>query len=332
MAEKKRRRIAVLKVVIFVLIGVLLFELAHVVLLEKSSYSKYRNWKRIEDVDILITGNSHADVGLDPIQLEESLSQAYGTDIIAFNYAIFGMRMEQLYFFVKEALKTHVPDMLILETYALCPLLDSERDVLARRAFDMLPLSRNKIEAINYCVNEDRWSYYIPLIKYHSRWKQLNREDITLPVDARLSNDAGRTQGAAAPDACPDPGDGWFSQDLSRLEATRAITPTEAECLENLLALLAEKDIPLVFVSVPFKIQIGLDSVEMVKINNYLREHYVDDARVFMLDMNRMWSELDIDYTDLFNEGHLNASGANKATNCLADYLAANPQILARNY
>lgn len=318
-------RKTVRKAAAFLLIGGFLFTFLNALLVEKASYTKYRGWKTAENVDILILGNSHADDGFRAADMSSELC-AGGGDISAFNYALMGMRMEQMYFFVKEVLKTHVPDLIVLETYAFCPLADEHREILARRAFDVFPLSLNKIEAIRYCVTEDRVSFLFPIMKYHTRWKELS------PVDFRVLYDKGSWvvtggNGNYTEDLCPDPGDDWFQQ--TPPEDLREITPTEKECLEKLLALLKERNIPLLFVSVPFKIQMDLDSIEQVKINNYLRENYVNGDTVRLLDMNRMWQELDFGYDDLFNEGHVNASGADKVTACLVDYLKENYDLAA---
>lgn len=308
------------KAAAFLAAGCLLFSLAQALLVEKdSSYVKYRGWLAAEDVDILILGNSHANGGFRAEDISDDLCA--GGDISVFNYAVYGMRMEQMYFFVREVLKTHVPELIVLETYAFCPLADEHREILARRAFDVFPLSLNKIEAIRYCVLEDRASFYIPLIKYHTRWKELSSNDLRLLYDESTWALAGGN-GSRSDKTCGDPGDGWFLQ--APPEETREITPTERECLEKLLALLEEKDIPLLFVSVPFKIQMDLDSLEQIKINNYLRENYVNGDTVRLLDMNRMWRELDFGYDDLSNEGHVNAAGADKVTACLVEYLREN--------
>ena len=37
--------------------------------------------------------------------------------------------------------------------------------------------------------------------------------------------------------------------------------------------------------------------------------------------LNRLWEELDFGYGDLYNEGHVNESGADKVTACLLEYL-----------
>lgn len=315
-----------MKTMTFLLIGAVLFGLCENILLEKSSYRKYQAWKQADDVDVLILGNSHADNGLRAETMSRALSDVSGGEVQVFNYAIFGMRMEQMYFFAKEIFKTHVPDMVVVETYAFCPLADEHRDILAHRAFDVFPLSANKVEAIDYCVGKDQENYLIPFISYHTRWKELTEEDVRLLYDEKLwlSNGGNGTNGT---DTCPDPGDGWFDQ--APTEEARALTPSEEECLEWFLDLLEENGVELVFVSLPFKQQMGLDSMEAIKINNYLREHYVNGDTVKLLDMNRMWKELDVTYTDLFDEGHANAAGADKFTACLLEYLKANCDLAA---
>lgn len=310
-----------IKTAAFLLIGALLFHLCNTLFLEKSSYRKYQAWKENEDVNVLILGNSHADNGLRAQAMSEALTAETGREVTVFNYAVFGMRMEQMYFFTKEILKTHTPDVIVLETFAFCPLADEHRDVLAHRAFDVLPLNRNKVEAVNYCVLENRAAFCIPFISYHTRWKELNKEDLDLLL-GNVQWPMYGSNGIAQTDSVADPGDGWFDQTPPQEEQTP--TETELECLENLLELLAEKDIPLVFVSLPYRQQMGMDSIQQIKVNNYLRNHYVNGGSVQMLDMNLMWDELDFGYHDLYDEGHANAAGADKFTAALLDYLTAN--------
>lgn len=308
---------------VFLLIGALLFGVVQTVLLEKSSYPKYRAWKAAEDVDVLVLGNSHAENGIRAGTLSEGLSESAGRELTVFNYAVYGMRMEQMYYFVKEIFKTHVPDLIVLETYAFCPLADTDREILARRAFDVFPLSRNKVEAINYCVTDDPVSFYVPFIKYHTRWEWLTPSDVRLLYDSSLWPSYGGN-GSYDGTEMTDSEDGWFRQEIPGPEELREITPSEKECLEKLLLLLEEEHVRLLFVSVPFKSQMGLSSIEQVKINNYLREHYVNGSTVDMLDMNRLWTELDFGYEDLYNEGHVNTGGADKVTDCLLEYLREN--------
>lgn len=324
---KKQWGRVLVKTGVFLLIFALLFGLCKHLFVEKTAYGKYRAWKRAENVDILILGNSHADNGLRAQDMSAALSEQTGEDITVFNYAIAGMRMEQMYFFAEEIFKTHMPDLVVMETYAFVELLDENREVLARLAFDAYPLSVNKIRGVNYCVKEDQASYYLPIIKYHTRWKELTLSEMELLWDESRWPVYG-SNGIASPGTLEDPGDGWFTQAVP--EEEQALTPSEEECFQWFLALLEEKDIPLVLVSLPFKQQMGQDSLEQVKINNYLRNHYVDGDRVQLLDMNRMWAELDFSYDDLYDEGHSSVSGADKVTACLLDYLRARPELFVR--
>ena len=198
------------KAAVFLLIGMLLFEAIQAVLMEKDSYPKYLAWKATENVDVVVLGNSHADNGIRAVTLSDELSANSGESLTVFNYAVYGMRMEQMYYFVKEIFKIHVPKLVIVETYAFCPLADADREILARRAFDVFPLSRNKIEAINYCVSDEYASYYIPLMKYHTRWEELTIYDSQVLYDSRLWSFYGGN-GIHDETVMEDPGDKWFT-------------------------------------------------------------------------------------------------------------------------
>ena len=308
------------KWIVFLLIGTILFGLIQSVFMEKSSYDKYCAWKNLDDVDILILGNSHADCGFRAGDMSTGLC---AEELSVFNYAIFGMRIEQMYFFTKEILKTHVPDLIILENYAFCPLADEDREILTRRAFDVLPLNQNKIEAVKCCMPEADESFYIPFIKYHSRWKELSSYDFQVLYDDSLWSTCG-SNGSYSKEVCANPEDGWFQQELPTIHETRALTPSEKDSLDKLLKLIEENNIQLLFVSIPFKSQMGLDSIEQIKINNYLQANYVNDDHIQLLDMNRLWQELDFDYDDLMDEGHVNSQGADKVTAYLIEYLKTN--------
>lgn len=307
----------------FVLIGLLLFRTANALLIHKNPYPKYRNYKVQEDVDVLILGSSHSDDGINAAQLEAALREAGGTGLNVFNYSVYGMRIEQMYFFLREILKDMPsPDLIVLETYSFLPIADGDREILARRAFDVFPLSRNKIEAIRYCVKEDRLSYYFPIMKYHSRWRSLSLDDVRLVFDRSTWSSAGKSDNQSP--TAMDPIDDYFMTDTSQIDEAEAINATQTECFENLLAFARERGIQILLTCVPFKVQFDMDSLHQIRVNNYLRDTYADGASVRLLDMNRLWREMDFGYGDLYNEGHCNASGARKATDVLAKYLIDN--------
>ena len=309
---------------LFLVCFFLLFRLATVIFLEKNSYAKYRSFKATENVDVLILGSSHSDNGLDAEQISDTIAEQTGADVTVFNYSIYGMRIEQLYFFAKELMKEKTPDLIILETFAFVPIADEHREILARRAFDPFPRSENILEGIRYCVKGDLWSYYIPFIKYHTRWKELSQTDLLQIFDSSYWKEAGISNKSST--EVMEEMDDYFKSDTTEINEIRALDESEKECLENLLKMLDEKGIELLFVGVPYKEQLGMTSIENVKINNGIRQDYVDDQAVKMLDMNRLWKELDFGYSDLYNEGHCNGAGKQKVTDYLTEFLLKNYQ------
>lgn len=314
----------VLKALLFVVIGLLLFQCVSLVFLEKNSFAKYKNYRAQENVDILILGSSHSDNGIDPGQLRDAIAQS-GYQIDAFNYSIYGMRMEQMYFFMREILKTQSPSLIVIDTYSFLPVAEEHREILARRAFDVFPFSRNKLEAIRYLIPEDRWSYYVPLIKYHSRWKELTGKDFRMLYDESTWQNAGKTVNTFTQSM--EEIDDYFETDTSLITGMQPITASEKECFENLLALAEEKGIRILLTTVPFKEQLGMNSLQLIEINNYLRHEYVEGGDIGLLDMNLLWDELDFGYGDLVDEGHCNARGAAKVTALLAEYIMDNYDI-----
>ena len=307
-----------IRAAVFLLIGAALLYVVSLTLLEKSSYPRYRNYLAQDEIDVLILGSSHSANALSPTQME-TLCRDRGKELNIFNYSIYGMRIEQMYYFFLEALKTHTPKTLVLETFAFVPIDEENREILARRAFDMLPLSMNKIRAIRACAPEgSHWSYYFPFLLYHSRWKELSQKDFEMPWVKSRWETAGK-KGVSLKDKM-EIEDDYFHRPPD-LTAEQEILPAQKDYLEKILQIAREKEITVVLACVPFRQQLGMDSRELAKINLYLENHYTDGKQVYLLDMNRMWGELDFDYTDLYNEGHCNRYGAKKASRTLAEYL-----------
>lgn len=313
-----------LKALLFIIIGLVLFHCISMIFLEKSSFGKYKNYKAQDNIDILILGSSHSAVGINVVQLQDTILQT-GCQIDAFNYSILGMRIEQMYFFMQEVLEEQTPSLIIIETYSFLPIAEGDQEILARRAFDVFPFSFNKLEAIQYLIPEDRWSYYVPFIKYHSRWKELTADDFKMLYDQTTW--MGDGIGGNGSEVSMDKVDDYFDTDTSLITGMQPINATEKECFEKILSLAEEKDIMILLTTVPFKAQMGMNSLQLIQINNYLRKEYVEGSDMQLLDMNLSWDKMEFGYGDLMNEGHCNASGAAKATDLLAEYIIANYDI-----
>lgn len=307
---------------IFVIGACMLLYVLSQILMDKSTYGVYKNFLKQEDVDVLILGSSHSMSAFGAADIEEQLRQQTSRDINVFNYSVYGMRMEQLYYVCRELLKEQTPELIVVESFSFLETEEDDREVLARKAFDYLPYSADKMEAVKDCVNpaeEDLLSYKIPLLKYHSRWKELSQQDFEEVLLPNSCNKYGRDY-LAAEDALPETDD-YFSRDMNAITGEREIGERSEDKLRKLLALAEERGIKVLFVAAPYKMQMGLPAENLVQMNYYVQNRYVDGEKVQLFDMNLHWKELQFGYSDLSDEGHCNRQGAKKVSKYLAEYL-----------
>lgn len=317
----KRSKIKCLcQTVVFLIIGVLLYQEINAVFMEKSTYGKYLNFKDMEDIDVLVLGSSHSDDGIDAIDMEAGFEKNLGKKVNVYNYSIYGMRLEQMYYVLKEILKTQKPEVIVIETFSFVETEPENREILARRAFDYFPLSRNKVEAVTYCTDQEYATYLFPIMKYHTRWKELSSTDFGYRFRKDLWENMGRT--CRADKNAMEQEDEYFSQDFSAVTEKQKLGSRAEEKLQDILSIAKEEDIKILFFSIPFKEQLGVNSVESIQMNNYVEASYVDGDRINMLDLNKKIEEIGFGYQYLFNEGHCNQRGAKKITGILMDYMS----------
>lgn len=130
-------------------------------------------------------GSSHSSNGINAKQMQQTFAE-HGRMLSVFTYSPSGIWIEQMYYLANELLKHMTPDLIVIETFSFCLIAPEHKEVLVRWAFDPLPLTLNKIKAIQYLVSGEHWSYYIPFIKYHTRWKELKRNDFRKLNDSAL--------------------------------------------------------------------------------------------------------------------------------------------------
>lgn len=317
---KKNKIFLVSKIIIFLIIGIILYLHINDAFMEKSTYGKYLNFKKMENVDVLVLGSSHSDNGIGAEDMEGKLAESLGCEVDVYNYSIYGMRIEQMYYVFKELLKKQKPEVIVIETFSFVQTEPENREILARRAFDYFPLSLNKLEAVRYCTDGNYKTYLVPIMKYHTRWKELTINDIGYRYRDDLWGEYGRKYSTIKDKM--ETVDDYFKQDFAGITEQQKLGDRTEEKLQDILALAKENNIKVLFLSIPFKEQLGVNSVENIRMNNYVYEHYVDGDSVQMLDLNKQMNEMKFDYKYLYNEGHCNKTGAKKVTKKLSAYIA----------
>ena len=316
-----------IKICVFIAIFFGLFAMIHKVFLAKSdNLYNYINFTKQpeESIDVLVLGSSHSMDGIDARELDNILSEEYEIEAKTFNMSITGMRMEQMGYRWKEALKTQCPSLLILETFS-CSLQSAGTDEnINRWALDYIPLSKEKMVYIGDEVEENlQTSFLVPFIKYHSRWRELNKEDWEILSKEKTWNKS-LNQGFTAPNKPEFEGewDDYFEQDFSEIKEIAVMSEAYQDIVEEIIQTCREIDCEVLFLCIPYKVQADVNAMELVKYNNYLEETYVNNEDVHMYDMQKMTKLLNWGYEYMTDEGHVNNYGREVVNEKLAEKIS----------
>lgn len=302
------------KSLIFILVFLLLFLVIDKIFLAKNenlyNYVNFMDQKK-NTIQLLVMGSSHSMDGIEAKEVDRLLKEKYDVDIKSFNMSVTGMRLEQIYYRFQEVLKTQKPSLLIIETFSCAPQSTGTEESINRWSLDYIPISIKKIEYIQNHVEDDlKTSFYLPFIKYHSRWKELTKEDIEI-LSPELLREKTKNQGFMAPYKPEYEGteDHYFEQDFGIYTKSKELPQGYDQYMEELISLCKEIECKILFLSIPYKEQADFSNIELIKYNNYIKEKYVDEQWVWLYDMNKEILELDWGYEHMTDEGHVNDHG-----------------------
>lgn len=150
----------------------------------------YCGFYRLEDntADVLFLGSSHSYSGFCP----QVLYNEYG--ITSYNLAMGNQSLLLNYYWLKEALKTQKPSAVVLEGIFAFHRDDSATNApesANQKSLGYMHWSENRIEAIRALCEADpenySWESFVPVFRYHDRWKELHEEDFTAGEIAKRS-------------------------------------------------------------------------------------------------------------------------------------------------
>ena len=227
----------------------------------------------------------------------------------------------QLYVPMLEAyLSRQDPELVVIEVNGFFYSEEQcKREANYRRLFDNMPLSSQKIDLIKrYVDEEDRLSYYLPLIKHHSNWrdisyqfrraKRLIASDLdgvskTKSLGTRTTNDSleKRYKHIKNPEL----------NDFGR------------KSLEDTISFLKQRGIKnVLFIRAPHK-------GKMVQKSAMELEKIITDNGYDFLDCDEIeHTVIGIDEsTDYYNNEHLNVFGCEKFTDFLGKYITEHYEL-----
>lgn len=264
--------------------------------------------------DVVLMGSSHMNGGVDP----NVLWNRYG--ITSFNYATGGQPIGVTYYLLREVLKKHRPQVVVVDLYYLGMTDEYGETGLVSNALDNMRFSANKLAAIRDCVPPgERLSFLLPVLKYHFRWSALTPLDFTYDSSAIYY-----LKGFAAGT------DRYGKSDVTYADTeNRADIPEKAlSYLYKIVDLAYRDQFSLVFVNMPSDYTPSEDSSGWVDDCEAMFNTVADlsgEEGVPFLDLCDRMDEIGLDFSqDMNNSGHLNVWGAYKVSAYLGKYLKQN--------
>lgn len=260
---------------------------------------------RNNSLDIIFFGSSHSYSSFSPDIIEEE------TGFISYNFATQQQPIYITYHYMIEALKTQKPKYFVLDTLMLTADEEYTTEGVVRDALDKMKFSKNKIEAIKVSVEnkEDRMSYYLNIIKYHTRYSELNLNDIKIGLTQIGLKNRGFISLPSNNEIMID------NSELLNITDELKISNKNLEYLEKIVKLAQENNITLIFVKTPCNL-----TEKQVKNINWIKE-YSHKNDINFIDYNLNMNDLNLEIGDFYDYGHLSGTGAEKLSKDFSNYL-----------
>lgn len=324
----------VLKIMIFVLIFMLLFcglgtffNPTGTIMEWFQSYTVIEFYKeRKNSIDVLYVGNSCIYTGVSPMEVYKN------TGITWYDFSTSGQRMVSSYYFIKEAFKYQKPKVVFLEIGDAFTGIDKNDEMSTRRAIDSLKFSKNKLEMIwddDYKLSDfNKLSCVFPILRFHSRWNNLDESDLRKFVFKGNYTDKGYLL-----EKTTKKYEGKVNRRRRNLEENKenieeiqfdiSKIPSEVKVkLDNIIKFCQENDSQLILIKLPEPRYWNQEKSGIIDL-------YAKEKNIEFIDLNYD-GNLNIDWqTDTQDEGnHLNLYGAEKVGKYLSDYLMNNYDLV----
>ena len=304
----------IIKTASFILLVVLCFSLLTPVFQKKSTEgawnytTKVNGFRNLDEnsLDMIVFGSSHAYCSFVPSVLSEHGISSY----------VLATQQQPSYIsyhYMKEALKTQKPKVIVYETFMIRSSEYVPDDSVIYDAANQLPLSVNKLEMLRAATKGkkagEKLPFYLTLLKYHNRYGDLTDEDFYYDPSADSDEYSGYVylESAKPVEAIT----------LENPDETWAICDRDLEYLGKMAKLCEENGIKFVLAYAPYVV--GDDSIGDL---NAIAE-YAEKNEISFYNGYKEFDSLTLDLETVFyGTNHLNYSGATKFSHAFAKYIA----------
>ena len=219
------------------------------------------------------------------------------------------------YYYMKEALKTQSPKVMIVDLY--CAVRDDEYSDTSRIIKNNygLKLSSDKIDSIQISAPQETWiDYFLEYPTYHSRYSELTKADFIPYSGATKEYWKGFSSNFNTKQ--------FTKPEIDSITDTMVLTSKNEEYLLKIISLSKESNVPLLLIVSPYQL-----NAENQKKFNYIAQLAAEHDVPFV-NYNLKCDDIGLDFnTDFADIHHLNYRGNIKFTRYLASYLKANYEI-----
>lgn len=296
------------KIICFISICMVLFFCFHKVFNFKYGdgiYSLTKFYKEPDDsIDVLCFGSSHIFQNVNTGILWEE----YG--IASFDLCGSIQPLWNSYYYMKEALKTQEPKLMILDVFGAIQAeeyIDHSRIIKNNYG---LKFSRDKIESvIASAPEESRMDYLLEYPTYHSRYTEIGRADFADHMGRAFYKNYKGFGINTRTTAYSEPKNFYTDE-------TAELTDKAEDYLLRIIQLSKDNNIPLLLIKTP-----NILNQDQQKIYNKVAE-IADENGIPFVNFNLLYHEMGLDFsTDYADSNHLNHLGNAKFTRYLAECL-----------
>lgn len=295
----------IIKIVAFLFLVSFTLVILNRLLIRKDEYNKYDQfYDEKENFDVLFFGSSRMLDCIQPMEIWEE----YG--ITSYNMAQHSEGLGRSYYSMMNAFKYNKPKVAVIDVslfYGSIGLSEdaSESDkAYLHNTLDHMPLSRVKLKAINELLPKSlRFEYVFTLAKYHSRWNDLNQNDI---YNISVARKGAEVRVGISPQERID----WPTDALAEIFIPESIN------LDKMIELCEEEGVVPVFICLP-----SPEDTAFTSFNSFA-DYLAKNDQIFL----NIYKEEDIlEYqTDFADSSHLNVSGSLKISDYMGEYLCEN--------
>lgn len=261
-----------------------------------------------DEFPVMFFGSSHAYAGFSPLEIWHE------TGIKSYVFATQAQPMWATLTYLKEALKTQSPKLVVLECYRLVEEATYTDEGVTHSYMDDLPLSANKLALAKVSAPAgERVPLIVNFIKYHGRWAELTEADVEF--HRRQAKDPFKGFVMLPPSEHPEE---ISVEPLQQATEPAPLSAKSEQALREFIELCQEKDIDLWLVKAPSNIS-PADDAKMLRVAEIAAEYGVPFDNYNTYDY---YAQTGIDpQTTFFDQTHMDITAATRFNRAFAKTL-----------